>query len=85
MRIWFGSLILWLIDSFGELASLFLTQFMASRRRRRPKAYLLTIKQRENESLKAYLSRFNNKRMMTDDQEKKITLAALLGGVWPQT
>ncbi|XP_041001635.1 uncharacterized protein LOC121247335 [Juglans microcarpa x Juglans regia] len=84
-RVWFGSLTLGSIDSFGELARLFLTQFMASRRRSHPAAYLLTIKQGEDESLKAYLSRFNKELMTTDDQDKKITLAALLVGVWPRS
>ncbi|XP_041001653.1 uncharacterized protein LOC121247356 [Juglans microcarpa x Juglans regia] len=55
---------------------------MSSRRRRCPVAYLLTIKQGEEESLKTYLARFNRERMTTDDQDKKITLAALLGRVW---
>lgn len=43
-RVWFRSLILGLIGSFGELVRFFLTQFMASKRKRRPEAYLLTIK-----------------------------------------
>lgn len=45
--------------------------------------YLQTIKQRDAENLKAYLSRFNLKCMTTDDQEEKVTLAALLWGIWP--
>lgn len=40
----FELLQLGLINSFGELAKLFLMQFMASRRRRRPTTYLLTVK-----------------------------------------
>lgn len=44
VRVWFGSLAPGSIDSFREQARLFLTQFMASSRRRRPIAYLLTIK-----------------------------------------
>lgn len=59
VKVWFGSLASGSIDSFAELARLFLTQFMAGRRRRHPKTFLLTIKQGENESLKAYLTRFN--------------------------
>lgn len=43
----------------------------------------MTLKQREDESLKVYLAKFNKKQMATDDQNKKITLAALLRGVWP--
>ncbi|KAF5469271.1 hypothetical protein F2P56_013357, partial [Juglans regia] len=68
------------VDSFGELARLFFTQFMLSWRRWRPVVYLLTIKQGEDESLKSYLTRFNKEHMTIDDQDEKITLAALLGG-----
>ncbi|XP_042942590.1 uncharacterized protein LOC122276745 [Carya illinoinensis] len=58
---------------------------MPSRRRRRPAAYLLKVKQREDENLKAYLARFNKERLTTNDQDGKITLATLLGGVWPRS
>ncbi|KAF5477469.1 hypothetical protein F2P56_004106 [Juglans regia] len=77
-RTWFRSLPLGSVDGFRELSCLFLTQFMVSRRRRRPAAYLLTVEQREDENLKAHLSQFNQESMITDDQDEKITLAALL-------
>lgn len=57
-------------------------QFMAGRMRRRSATYLLTIKQ-EDENLRGYLTWFNNERLTTNDQNKKITLAALLGEAWP--
>lgn len=41
------------IDSIGELDRQFLTQFMTSRSRRRPTTYLHTVKQSEDENLKA--------------------------------
>ncbi|KAF5469063.1 hypothetical protein F2P56_013163 [Juglans regia] len=72
------------IESFEELGRQFLTQLMASRKCRRPSVYLLTVKQLEDESLKAYLTRFN-KEKMTTDQDEKIMLAALLEGVWPRS
>lgn len=52
-RTWFVSLVLESIEIFDELAHLFVTHFMASRRRRLPAAFFLTIKQREDEVLKA--------------------------------
>ncbi|XP_041002416.1 uncharacterized protein LOC121248119 [Juglans microcarpa x Juglans regia] len=75
---WFGSLAPKSVDNFGELAKLFLTQFMSSQWRQHPAAYLLTIKQTEDESLKSYLARFNKERMTIDNQDEKITLTALL-------
>ncbi|XP_042973107.1 uncharacterized protein LOC122304911 [Carya illinoinensis] len=83
-RTWFGSLLPWTIGSFDELARLFMTQFMSSRKRRRPATYLLTVKQRDGKSLKSYLSLFNKECMTIDDQDEKITLAVLLGGMWPR-
>lgn len=55
---------------------------MANRRSRRLVAYLLTFKQREYESLKAYLARFNKECMTANEEDEKITLAMMLGGVW---
>lgn len=65
VRTWFGSLTPGFIGSFDELAHLFLTHFVASRRRRRLAAFLLTVKHREDENLKAYLARFNKEQMTT--------------------
>ncbi|XP_041017962.1 uncharacterized protein LOC121260185 [Juglans microcarpa x Juglans regia] len=83
-RVWFESLPPRSMDSFGKLARLVLTQFMSSRRRWHQEAYLPTIKKGEEESLKSYLTRFNNDCMTTDDQDEKITLT-LLGEVWPRS
>ncbi|KAF5455257.1 hypothetical protein F2P56_024855 [Juglans regia] len=58
-RAWFESLSLGILDSFDELACLFMTWFMASRKRRRSVVYHLTVKQRDRESMKSYLSQFN--------------------------
>lgn len=32
-----------------------------------------------------YLTIFNKERLTTDDQDEKITLVTLLGGIWPKT
>lgn len=45
---------------------------------------MLTSKQKEDEYLKMYLAHFSKEWLPTDNQDEKITLAALLGGVWPQ-
>lgn len=81
----FGALQPGSVDSFENLGQKFLTQFMASRRRRRSAVYLLTLKQKEVESLKAYLVRFNRERMTSDDHDEKNTLTALLGGISPRS
>ena len=70
-RGWFGTLKPKSIDSFEELAKQFLTQFMPSRRRRRPATYLVIVKQKEDKNLKTYLTPFNKKRLTTDDHDEK--------------
>ncbi|XP_041026942.1 uncharacterized protein LOC121267140 [Juglans microcarpa x Juglans regia] len=82
-RTWFGSLSSGSIGSFEEHACLFMVQFLASRKRRHQATYLLTVKQQDDEGLKSYLSRFNRECMTIDNQDEKITLVALLGGIWP--
>lgn len=52
---------------------------MASRRK--PITYLPTTKQMEDESLKVYLTHFNKECMISNDQDEKITLVALLGEI----
>lgn len=66
-RAWLGSLAHGSIENFEELARLFLMHFMASKRRRRLAAFLITIKQREDKSLKTYLARYNKERMTVED------------------
>ncbi|XP_042972683.1 uncharacterized protein LOC122304477 [Carya illinoinensis] len=81
---WFIALQPCNIYSFKELGRQFITQFMASRNRRHPTAYLLNVKQRDDESLKSYLSWFNKELLTMDEQDEKITLAAPLGSIWPK-
>ncbi|KAF5445206.1 hypothetical protein F2P56_034273 [Juglans regia] len=84
-RGWFGALWSDTIENFEELGRQFITQFMANKWRRRSAAYLLTVKQKDDESLKAYLVRFNKERMTANDQDEKFMMAALLGGIWPRS
>ncbi|XP_042962533.1 uncharacterized protein LOC122296802 [Carya illinoinensis] len=81
-RGWFGTLKQRSINSFKQLAKQLLMQFMPNRRHRRPTVYLLTVKQKKDKNLKAYLTHFNKEMLTIDDQDKKITLATLLGGIW---
>lgn len=51
-RKWFQGLASDSVDTFKDLARIFLTQFLGSRERKKPSGYLLTLHQREGESLK---------------------------------
>lgn len=63
---------------------MFLAQFMATRRRRRPTTHLMTLKQQESESLKDYVERFNKERLEVQGAPEKLVLAALFSKVLPQ-
>lgn len=43
---------------------------------------LVGLQEREDESMKVYLTHFNKERMTVDDQYEKIMLATLLGDIW---
>lgn len=54
---------------------------MVGQSQRKLPAYLLIVKQRETESLKDYMLRFNKEKLTAYDPDKSIFLAALLNGI----
>ncbi|KAL0463083.1 UNVERIFIED_CONTAM: hypothetical protein Slati_0195900 [Sesamum latifolium] len=56
---WFNQLPPAVIGSFREFCSLFLHQFASSRKHQKTELSLFSIRQKEEESLKDYLQRFN--------------------------
>lgn len=60
-----------------------MSQFIGGRCGRIPSTYLLTLKQKEGELLRDYMTRFNGERRLVDGHEKQVVLAAFMGGVWP--
>ena len=58
-RQWFSSLAPASIATFEELSRSFVSHFIGGRRHQKPPTHLLSVKQDNNESLRAYLTRFN--------------------------
>ncbi|KAL0404137.1 UNVERIFIED_CONTAM: hypothetical protein Sradi_2054500 [Sesamum radiatum] len=56
---WFNQLPVGAMGSFQEFRSLFLHQFASSRKLRKTELSLFAVRQKDNESLKEYLQRFN--------------------------
>ncbi|KAL0412077.1 UNVERIFIED_CONTAM: hypothetical protein Slati_3797400 [Sesamum latifolium] len=56
---WFNQLPIGAIGSFQEFRSLFLHQFVSSRKVRKTELSLFAVRQKEDEQLKEYLQRFN--------------------------
>ena len=80
-RIWFSLLTPNLISTFKELSAQFTMYFIGGHRYKKPTACLMSIKQREDETLRSYISRFNKKALSIDKADDKILVAAFTNGL----
>ena len=78
---WFLKLRPGAIQSFEELQKSFLARFSGSRERKLGKNHLRTIKQRKNESLREYLSRFTEESNKVDRFEDGDAISVILDGL----
>jgi hypothetical protein len=78
---WFTGLPPKSVGTFKELGRLFLTQFLATRKRKKNATCLLTMRQGKEESLKDFMLRFNKEKLEVDSPDDKIILNALMQGV----
>ena len=80
-RVWFGKLPPNTITLFQELSKLFVNNFVGCQRHKHSSSSLLNIEQGENESLRAFISRFNREALLVDEMDDKILLATFYNGV----
>ncbi|GFZ03420.1 hypothetical protein Acr_16g0000440 [Actinidia rufa] len=59
------------IDSFGELSRLFVANFMSCKNRQKNASHLFTVHQKETESLKDFVKRFNQAILEVEDPSDK--------------
>jgi hypothetical protein len=78
---WFTGLPPKSVGTFKELGRLFLTQFLATRKRKKDPTCLLTLRQGKEESLKDFMLRFNREKLEVDTPDDKTLLCALMQGV----
>ena len=64
------------INSFKELSAQFASHFIGGHRYKKSTACLMSIKQREDETLRSYITHFNKKALLIDEVEDKILVAA---------
>ena len=64
------------INSFKELSTQFASHFIGGHRYKKSTACLMSIKQREDEMLRSYITHFNKKALLIDEVEDKILVAA---------
>ena len=80
-RIWFSRLTPNFIGTFKELSSQFASHFIRGHRYKKSTACLMTIKQREDETLRSYITRFNKEALSIDKVNNKILVAAFTNGL----
>ena len=81
-RIWFSRLTPNSISTFKELSAQFTAHFIGGHRYKKSMACLMSIKQREDETLRSYISRFNKEALSIDEADDKILVAAFTNGLW---
>ena len=80
-RIWFSRLTLNSISTFKELNGQFTAHFIGGHRYKKSTACFMSIKQREDETLRSYISRFNKEALSIDEANNKILVAAFTNGL----
>ena len=69
---WFSKLPTLSIDSFKQLGNSFECHFVSGQHLKRSVDHLLTIKQREKETLRSYVKRFTKEIMEIDEADDKV-------------
>ncbi|GFY86029.1 hypothetical protein Acr_04g0007670 [Actinidia rufa] len=82
-RSWFRKLTLGTIDTFGDLSRLFIANFMSYQVRQKSAFHLFTIHQKEIESFKDYVKRFNHAILEVEDPSDKVVIMAIMEGLCP--
>ena len=80
-RIWFSRLTPNSVSTFKELSAQFIAHFIGGHKYKKSTACLISIKQREDETLQSYISRFNKEALSIDEADDKILVAAFTNGL----
>ena len=80
-RIWFNRLMSNSINTFKELSVQFTSHFIGGHRYKKSTACLMSIKQREDETQRSYITRFNKEALSIDEADDKILVVAFTNGL----
>ena len=69
------------INTFKELSAQFTSHFIGGHKYKKSTACLMSIKQREDETLMSYITRFNKEALSIDETDDKILVAAFTNGL----
>ena len=81
-RAWFSRLTPNSIGTFKELSAQFVSHFIGGHRYKKSTACLISIKQREDKTLRSYVTCFNKEALSIDKTDDKILVAAFTNGLW---
>ncbi|XP_075633383.1 uncharacterized protein LOC142605840 [Castanea sativa] len=73
-RIWYSKLTPNYISTFKELGAQFVSHFIGGHRYQKSTACLMSIKKREDETLRLYIARFNKEALSIDEADDKILI-----------
>ena len=80
-RIWFNRLTPNSISTFKKLSAQFTVHFIKGHRYKKSTTYLMNIKQRDEEMMKSYISRFNKEALSIDEADDKILVVTFTNGL----
>ncbi|GKV02707.1 hypothetical protein SLEP1_g15103 [Rubroshorea leprosula] len=80
-RTWYYSLPPRSINSYTELASAFATKFSSKRLIRKTTSELMRVRQRDGESLKNFMSRFNDAVLEVNSFDQAVGITAVISGL----
>ena len=82
IRIWFSRLMPNSISTFKELSAQFASHFIEGHRYKKSIACLMNIRQREDETLRSYITHFNKEALSIDEVKDKILVVIFTNGLW---
>ena len=80
-RVWFSRLTLNSIGTIKELSAQFASHFIGGHRYKKSITCLMSIKQREGETLRSYIACFNKEALSIDEADDKILVATFMNGL----
>ena len=69
------------IANFDQLSDSFVRHFIEGQRQKRPTSYLLTVKQREGETLREYMKQFNKAVLEIDEADEQVIMTTFPDGL----
>ena len=81
VRVWFSRMTPNSISTFKELSTQFTMHFIGGHRYKKSTACLMSIKQREDETLISYITCFNKEALSIDEADDKILVVAFTNGL----